>query len=286
MVSTAAQFWDAPRIVLKVLVATLGVLILSSLSAHAGELVVNSAGRKVEVPDKILRVMAAGPPASVLIYVLAPEKLIGWNRKPGEAERAYLAPMVRNLPELGRLTGRGDTANLEVVLKAKPDVVIDFGSVAPTYMSLADRVQAQTGVPYLLIDGRFSNSVAALQLVGRILGVEERSERLARSLAQSLAQIDGVVQSVPEADRPRVYLARGANGLDRQPRVVDAIIELAGGMNVVGTGELGGIVKVSLEQVAAWNPDTIVTTSQIYLLFCTRLQAGRKSRPSNRTGCL
>ena len=41
--------------------------------------VIDSAGRKVEVPDRIERVMAAGPPASVLIYMLAPEKMIGWN---------------------------------------------------------------------------------------------------------------------------------------------------------------------------------------------------------------
>src|ERR1700754_3033197 len=63
--------------------------------------VVDSAGRKVEVPDKITRVLAAGPPASVLLYVLAPEKMIGWVLKPREAELPYLAPSVRGLPESG-----------------------------------------------------------------------------------------------------------------------------------------------------------------------------------------
>jgi iron complex transport system substrate-binding protein len=57
------------------------------------------------VPDHIERVMAAGPSASVLLYMLAPEKMIGWNRKPAAAELPYLLPIVRDLPEIGRLTG-------------------------------------------------------------------------------------------------------------------------------------------------------------------------------------
>ena len=48
----------------------------------AGRLAVDSAERQVEVPDRIERVIAAGPPASVLMTIVAPEKLIGWNRKP------------------------------------------------------------------------------------------------------------------------------------------------------------------------------------------------------------
>jgi iron complex transport system substrate-binding protein len=139
--------------------------------------VVDSANRKVEVPDRVERIMAAGPPASVLIYALAPEKLIGWNRRPREADLPFLSPLVRNLPEVGRLTGRGDTANLETIMGAKPDVIVDFGSVNETYVSLADRVQTQTGIPYLLIDGRFSNTVAALRMLGPILGVSERAGR-------------------------------------------------------------------------------------------------------------
>jgi iron complex transport system substrate-binding protein len=90
--------------------------------------VIDSAGRKVEVPDRIEHVMAAGPPASVLIYMLAPEKMIGWNSKPREDELPYLAPIVRDLPEIGRLTGRGNTANLETVMNAKPGIILDFGS--------------------------------------------------------------------------------------------------------------------------------------------------------------
>ena len=142
--------------------------------------ITDSAGRKVEVPDRIERVFAAGPPASILVYMLAPEKMTGWPDPPTPEERPYIAPQYRDLPALGRLTGRGGTANLEVVLKVKPDLILDFGSVRDTYVSLADNVQEQTKIAYVLIDGRFEATPAALRLLGDILGLKARGEQLAR----------------------------------------------------------------------------------------------------------
>src|SRR5262249_5776599 len=46
------------------------------VSVSAGRVVVDSAGRQLEVPDRVERVVAAGPPASVLMTILAPEKLV------------------------------------------------------------------------------------------------------------------------------------------------------------------------------------------------------------------
>jgi iron complex transport system substrate-binding protein len=150
-------------------------------------------------------------------------------------------------------------------MAAKPDVIIDFGSVTPTYVSLADRVQSQTGIPYLLIDGHFANTAAALRLVGKILGVEDRAERLARRSEEILSEVDRVVASVPAERHPKVYLARQPGGLESGNRgsINTEIIERAGGINVVEGGrEGGGLVTVSMEQVIAWNPDTIVTTDE------------------------
>jgi iron complex transport system substrate-binding protein len=233
-----------------------------SVSAMAGRRVMDSAGRQVEVPDVVARVVAAGPPASVLMTILAPEKLIGWNRMPQPDELPYLPQVVRALPEIGRLTGRGGTANLEVVMAAKPDLIVDFGSVSDTYVSLADRVQSQTGIPYILVDGRFANTLSAVRLLGGILGVGPRAEELASRMEEILGDIDRVSASVPTDKRARVYLARGSRGLETGNRgsINTEIIERAGATNVVDGGlERGGLYNVSLEQVVAWNPDTIVT---------------------------
>lgn len=237
------------------------VLLLGAAPALARS-VVDSAGRTVEVPDSINRVFAAGPPASVLLYMLAPDKMIGWVRPPRPAERPLLLPQVRDLPETGRLTGRGDTLNLERLLAARPDVIVDFGTINDTYRSLADRVQAQTGIPYLLIDGRFANTPAALRLLADILGVGARGAALAEAAEAIFAEVDAVLARVPAAGRPRVYLARGPAGLESGSRgsINTEIIERAGAVNVVeGLREKGGIVTVSPEQVLAWQPGVIIT---------------------------
>ena len=135
---------------------------LFSLEAGAERIITDSADRRVTVPDRVERVFVAGPPASVCVYVLAPEKLLGWPRQPYAEEKSFLAAPYRDLPELGRLTGRGNTANVEVVLKARPDLILDVGAVNPTYISLAERVQQQTEIPYLLIGGSLINIPSSL----------------------------------------------------------------------------------------------------------------------------
>ncbi len=229
--------------------------------------IVDAAGRKVVVPDHIERVVAAGPPAAALMTILAPEKLVGWNRAPDAAELSYLPAPVRDLPVIGRLTGRGNTANLETIIAAKPDLILDFGTNSQIYISLADRTQQQTGIPYVLIDGRFAKTLQALQLLGPVLGVAERATMLAAKVQSIFDSVDAVLKTVPDGQRPRVYLARRDNGLETSYRgsLNTEIIERAGGVNVVDTGPLqGGLVNVSLEQALKWNPDTIITTDAAF----------------------
>jgi iron complex transport system substrate-binding protein len=85
---------------------------------------------------------------------------------------------------------------------------------------------------------------------------------LAHDAEDSLAEVDRVTASVPAAQRPHVFLARGPSGLETGTRgsINTEIIERAGGNNVVDLGgEQGRLTTVSLEQVLAWNPDTIVS---------------------------
>ena len=90
-------------------VARVALAIAFALIAAVGadaRAITDSAGRKVEVPDKVERVFAAGPPASILLYMLAPERMTGWPDPPRAEERPFIAEKYRDLPALGRLTGR------------------------------------------------------------------------------------------------------------------------------------------------------------------------------------
>jgi iron complex transport system substrate-binding protein len=228
---------------------------------------VDSAGRKVVLPAQVSRIFVAGPPASVFAYVLARHAMVGWIRLPSPVEKEFLVPPARDLPETGRLIGRGDTVSLERLVAAKPDLVLDVGSTAPTYVSLADRVQSQTGIPYALIDGRFENTAAALKLAGDMLGRQARAAELVDYVDRTFTGTDRVLERVPSNRRPRVYLARGAEGLETGARgsINSEIIERVGGINVVeGLGGRGNIASVSLEQIIAWQPDAIITQDRAF----------------------
>src|SRR5215470_11092813 len=118
----------------RTVLAGLSAALLAPRGASAAT-VTDSAGRAVAVPARVERVFPAGPPAAILLYTLAPELLLGWPRANRAEECAFMLPDICTRPEVGRLTGRGNTANLESVLALKPDLILDVGSTAPTFVS-------------------------------------------------------------------------------------------------------------------------------------------------------
>jgi len=251
----------APRFPFLVLAALIGLA-----TAANARTITDSAGRVVEIPDEVTRVFAAGPPASILVYALKPETLLGWPRALRKYEKPYIAEPWRELPETGRLTGRGGEANLERVLALAPDLIIDFGSVRDTYIDLANRVQDQTGIPYILVNGRFTETAASLRLVGDALGVPDRGAALAADVEATFAELESVLGAVPETERPRVYFARGPDGLETglKGSINTEIIERAGGRNVAEVPGRYGLVQASPEAVIIADPDTIVTWDRVF----------------------
>jgi ABC-type Fe3+-hydroxamate transport system, periplasmic component len=130
----------------RTLIAGLSATVLAPRAGRAGT-VTDGAGRAVPVPERVARVFPAGPPAAIFLYTLAPELLIGWPRANRPEDVNSCCPTSAARPEVGRITGRGNTANLEVVLALKPDLILDVGSVDPTYVSLADACSSRPASP-------------------------------------------------------------------------------------------------------------------------------------------
>jgi iron complex transport system substrate-binding protein len=230
------------------------------LRAQEKRAIVDAARRKVEVPAHVTRVFAAGPPAAILLYALAPDLLIGWTNAFRPAEKEFVPERYGSLPEVGRLTGRGNTANLEVVLGLKPDLIFDYGTVDQTYISLANRVQQQTGIPYLLLDGKFDRIAESFLLLGEAVDRRDAADGHAGYAANLLRAFDRAIGAIPAEKRPRVYYGRGPAGLQTglAGSINTEIIERAGAVNVAAALGPGGLANVSLEQVLGWNPDTIL----------------------------
>jgi hypothetical protein len=80
---------------------------------------------------------------------------------------------------------------LEAVLALKPDLIVDIGSTDATYVSLADRVQEQTGIPYALLDGRFGGIAAIYSTLGQLTGRHHQGDVLADCTERTIATIRG-----------------------------------------------------------------------------------------------
>lgn len=243
----------------RLVLAGLGSLIAVPRIARAA-IIRDGAGREIAIPGKVERVFPAGPPAAIQLYTLAPDLLLGWPRANRAEELEFLLPGIGDRPEIGRITGRGNSANLEAVLQWKPDLIVDAGSTGRTYVELAERVQGQTGIPYALLDGRFAAIPESYRILGRLTGRGERAETLATWCETAMATIRERIASIPAEKRPSVYYARGPRGLETG---------LGGSINVETLSFLGarnvadqpgsGLAQVSLEQVLAWDPEAIVT---------------------------
>ncbi len=255
--------WTRLALMATLVAATAPALLSSRAAAADRRVFLDSAGRRVEVPARVERVFAAGPLGTVLVYTLARDRLLGWYRPLTLDERGYIPARYAELPTLGKLTGRSNTPNLDVVRSAQPDVIFDYGIITPAYVELADRVQRETGVPYLLVDGSLAGIPRAYDLMGDVLGVPDRAKDLARYAAHALAEVDERVARVPADKRPRVYYARGQQGLETE--LIETLDRL-GARNVAAerVGRIGPLVTVTRDEVLAWNPDGIVTISPVF----------------------
>ena len=206
---------------------------------------------------QVERVYAAGPPASLLVFALAPQKLTGWTRAMRPNEIPFFPEPYGRLPELGRLTGRGNTANVEMVLQSKTDLIVDVGSTGEPYASLARQVEQQTRIPYALFDGRIESTPATLRALGKLMGND--AEPLATWYERELADAKRRVSQAKE--HPLVYYGRSPSGLQTGGKgsINVEILDFLGARNAAAETR-PGLSTVSLEQLILWDPQVILTT--------------------------
>lgn len=198
-------------------------------------------------------VVAAGSPAALLVWAVARERLAGWPRKPAAAALGALPSLAADLPELGGLTGNARPANLEAIAALKPRLIIDYGDMDPSYQTLAERLELRLGVDWRLLDGTLTRIPEAIREAGMLLAAGEK----ASSLADQAAEVLERWRRAPAG--PSFYYARGPDGLETGFRgaLATEVLEGASWTNVAeGSRDVG---RVTREQVAAWDPEVLVT---------------------------
>jgi iron complex transport system substrate-binding protein len=258
--------------------AGLSVALLVSVTtlapAGAQTAFVDSGGRSVTLPQRVDKVLAAGPPAAVMLYTLAPEKLMGWVRAPDAESLAYLAPRWRNLPVQGRITGRN--ALEPAAIKALgADLIVDFGDVTPAYIELANRMQAETGIPYVLIAGTLGESAKAYRSVGQAVRSEARGQQLASASSALLDEVTGKLAAGAAVSPKRVYIARGPDGNETYGAGAfsDDVLARTGAVNVARDWGRGLLKDISPEKVREANPDMVIALDPYFLEVVGRTPA-------------
>jgi iron complex transport system substrate-binding protein len=232
---------------------------VSAAPGIAGEFT-DSAGRVMLLPDRVSRVMAANSTAEVLVYVLAPDKLLGWvEARPvaGMSKRAA------HLPLLGPITTPNAVA---AAARLRPDAIIDVGPVTPDRAAFADQTAQATGVPYILLDASIDRTPTMLRTAGRVLGVADRADDLAISAEHAINALRGRLLIQSAVGRPRVYYGRGPTGLEAalpgSPQA--AALDDAGAINVASALAPGARPQVTRQQLQQWNPDVIIAEQRSF----------------------
>ena len=244
---------------------------------------VDSAERYVVIPDRAGRVMGADQSAALLVFVLAPEKLVGWSQPLTRQQRAYLPAKYARLPAVGQVSGPAPTATADTVARLHPDLIIDTGIVSPEAAARADAIQQQTRVPYILLDGSIQHIPDTLVTVGAMLGVAERGQNLADYARSAIDNLRGRLLVTESSSRPLVYYGRGDDGLETglAGAQVMASIDQVGVINVAGRLGSGELTRVTRDQIRAWDPAIFIAQQRS---FYNALQRDRSWRGSAAVG--
>jgi iron complex transport system substrate-binding protein len=221
-------------------------------------------GRRVAVPAQINGVFGTSPIATYLIYSLDPALVAGLNSRPTAAEKAYLRKDYLSKPFLGGWLGQGKVANLEVLLQAGPDIVVNCTWGKSAMSAKIEKALEPLGLPVVHIEIMdLDDYPAAYRFLGRLFHLEERGEQLACYAERLIAETAAVRSALAADDQPRLYYAEGTQGLQSECRgsVHSQLISLAGGINVHECRDYSekGMVAVSMEQLLAYQPTVIIT---------------------------
>ncbi len=231
--------------------------------AAPGIVDVTNRGWPREVETSEGRVSIAAPPQRIHTLSLGHDEiiaaLVGTDRFSGigsftaNATYSNIAGQVEGLRKVKR--------DAEEALSLEPDLV-----VASKY-SKADLVELikESGVPVVraALENSAAGNIPNILLMGYILGAEERALELAAEIEERLAFVSQRTPPPGDAARPAVLsIARFSDTISAagDGSTEGGIIEAAGGVNAAARDGISGHQTVSVESIAAMNPDVILIT--------------------------
>ena len=222
----------------------------------------DSAGRTVEVPAQIDRIAPAGHTATQVLLTMAPEKMVTLSQELSDDQAKYLGESYAELPVTGAAFGAKGDLNKEAVAASGTQILIDTGELKDNIAEDLDTLQEQLGIPVVMIETTMDTYADAYEMLGELLGMEERGRELSEYCKSAYEETTSVMAGIPDDERVRVAYLLGDKGTNTiaknsyQGQVVDLVAN-----NVADLGEVSGSgqgVEISMEQLALWNPELIL----------------------------
>ena len=149
-------------------------------------------------------------------------------------------------------------ANFERILELEPDLVLGFSDLQADI----GRELCKRGVPVVLFNQRsVAQILQTVRVVGALVGLPERAERLADELEQNLVRHAEAAERLPR--RPRIFFEEWHEPLISGIRWCSELVELVGGEDVCRESRLRQDAKGRIfapEEVARRDPEGVIAS--------------------------
>lgn len=219
----------------------------------------DSVGREVVVDREIERIAVTGPLAQMVVFALAPDRFVGIADPWDNGAQQYLDERYVRLPVLGQLYGGKGDLNLETLLEADPQVVIDVGQAKGDVAQDLDALSAQTGIPFVHISASTQDMAGTYAMLGELLGMEEEAKVLGDYCTEVYSRMTGLARRVEKKNLLYITGLEGMSVIARDSYHSEIIDLLSNNLAVLdspsskGTGN-----EVDMEQIMIWNPEVIL----------------------------
>ena len=239
--------------------------------------VTDLAGRVVTVPDHPKRVLL-GEGRFVFAMALLDRKdpvarVVGWQGELKQQDPYSWTQLVKRYPKAADVPLIGKTSEASVspekIVSLQPDVaVFSLSGHGPGRNNPMIAALQAAGIPIVFIDFRqhpVENTVPSMRILGQALDRQAEADAYIAFYEDHLARVRKIVDPVPQAERPRVFVEMLAGVWPACCHTTGNgsfgdLLETAGGVNVAAPVLPGAIGDVSLEFLLDAKPDVYIAT--------------------------
>lgn len=240
------------------------LLILLGAGEAQSRMVIDLAGRQVEIPESVRRVACL----EVLCY---PKMfMFGADDRVVTMVRTAAPWMTRTNPRVSAIPSFLGTPDREDILAARADIAfvnVSYGLSAATLGGIGiPALVSQPPVWPRTAEAFADDAKSMVRLFGQVLGgeAERRAEEWCAYFDERVGFVRGRIADIPADRRPKLYYVRGPSVLNTQSRggYFNWVGEMAGARMVVNQSATAGKGEVSAESLIQWNPDIVVVGRQ------------------------